>query len=117
MLTKRENEILACNAVGMSVKEIADHICRSEFTVQKTISNVKAKTGLQKNTELAANFWIERYGNGDNFLEVKNRILSSVMLLCLILSMTSSNIGDMELPYRREKYEKPTIALRWIRNI
>ena len=63
MLTPRENEILAYTAAGMSVKEIADHIHRSEFTVQKTICNIKAKTGLQKATELVAYFLCRHYAS------------------------------------------------------
>ena len=86
MLTRRENEILACTAIGLSAKEIADHLCRSEFTVLKTISNVKAKVGLQKSTELAASYWIERLGCGLTFSELKKQILASIMSICLIFS-------------------------------
>ena len=61
MLTNRENEILAYIAAGYSVKEIAGMINRSEFTVQKTISNIKIKAGLQKATELAAYFFCRHF--------------------------------------------------------
>jgi len=60
MLTSREKEILEYTAAGLSAKEIADHIHRSEFTVQKTICNVKAKTGLQKSTELVAFYFCNK---------------------------------------------------------
>ena len=86
MLTRRENEILACTAIGLSAKEIADHLCRSEFTVLKTISNVKAKVGLQKSTELAACYWIWRFGCGLTFNELKKQILASIMSVFIIFS-------------------------------
>ena len=60
-LTKRENEILAYTAAGLSAKEIAYRICRSEFTVQTVICNIKRKVGLQKSTELVAYFFCRHF--------------------------------------------------------
>ena len=90
MLTRRENEILACTAIGMSAKEIADHLCRSEFTVLKTLANVKEKVGLQKSTELAAHYWIERLGVNVTLKEFKHQILSSIASFFLHRSFLSA---------------------------
>ena len=95
MLTRRENEILACTAIGLSAKEIAGHLCRSEFTVLKTIANVKEKVGLQKSTELTAHYWIDRFGAGVTFNELKRQILSITVSLTLLFA-TSVQIVKME---------------------
>ena len=84
MLTRRENQILMLNAAGFSVKEIANHICRSEFTVQKIISNVKEKVGLQKATELAALYFCKRFNL--DFEDFKRQALSAVMIVLLFFS-------------------------------
>jgi DNA-binding CsgD family transcriptional regulator len=88
MLTRRENQILAYTAAGLSVKEIADHIHRSEFTVQKTICNVKTKTGLQKATELVALYFCQRIGC--DFGDFKRQVLSvgmAILMLCAELGL------------------------------
>ena len=61
ILTSRENEILAYTAYGYSAKEIAYRICRSEYTVQTTICNIKKKIGLQKASELVAYFYCRHF--------------------------------------------------------
>ena len=85
MLTRRENEVLAYNAAGLSVKEIADHICRSEFTVQKIICNVKEKTGFQKATELVAYYFCQRLDF--DFSELKRQVLSTGLSIWFFLCM------------------------------
>ena len=108
MLTRRENEILACTAIGLSAKEIAGHLCRSEFTVLKTLANVKLKTGLQKSTELAACYWIERLGCGLTFGELKKQILASIMSVCLIFSCL-----NFEASRRTGRSYRMTVARRY----
>ena len=84
MLTRRENQVLELNATGLSAKEIADHISRSEFTVQKIICNLKEKIGLQKATELVAYYFCNR--NGVDFREFKRQVLSAMMALLIFFS-------------------------------
>jgi len=52
-LTAREIELVKCVVRGMSNKEIATHIGKSEGTVRNCVSRVLAKTGLQDRTQLA----------------------------------------------------------------
>jgi DNA-binding CsgD family transcriptional regulator len=82
MLTRREKQVLSLIAAGLSVKEIADHICRSEFTVQKIICNIKIKTGFQKATELVALYFCTRLNL--DFGEFKRQVMAAgmVILLC-----------------------------------
>ena len=80
MLTKRENQILALNAAGLSVKEIAAHIDRSEYTVQKTISNIKEKTGLQKATELVALYFCQK--SDIDFGEFRRQSIAQAKIYC-----------------------------------
>ena len=81
MLTKCQNEILAYTAAGLSAKEIADHSGRSIWTVQKTICNVKEKTGLQKATELVAYYFCRKLDT--DFADFKRQILSTAIMLLL----------------------------------
>ncbi|HBG40214.1 MAG TPA: hypothetical protein DDW85_02220 [Porphyromonadaceae bacterium] len=84
MLTNRENEVLSYCAVGLSAKEIGDKLYRSPDTVRKTISNIKQKTGLQKNTELVAYFFCSR--SGIDFYEFKRKIVSSCLLILFMIT-------------------------------
>ncbi|MGB9668867.1 MAG: response regulator transcription factor [Anaerolineales bacterium] len=52
VLTHRELEIFQCLAEGKSVKEIADHLVLSIFTVYTHINNIKNKLGVDKNSDI-----------------------------------------------------------------
>ena len=84
MLTPCQDEILAYTAVGLSAKEIANHSGRSIWTVQKTICNLKEKTGLQKATELVAYYFCRRLEI--DFAEFKRQILSAAMAVLIFFS-------------------------------
>ena len=98
MLTRRENEILEYIAAGLSVKEIADHIGRSEFTVQTIICNIKLKTGLQKATELVAYYFCRKLDL--DFSEFRRQILSAAMVLLMIFASCSMRF-EVRLPRHR----------------
>lgn len=51
-LTKREREILACIAEGLSSKQIADKLCISQHTVDNHRKNMLAKTATRNCVEL-----------------------------------------------------------------
>ena len=84
MLTPCQNEILTYTAAGMSAKEIADHTGRSIWTVQKTLCNVKEKTGLQKATELVAYYFCHKFGL--DFAEFRRQILSAAMVALMFFA-------------------------------
>jgi len=79
MQTTRENEILTYTAIGLSAKEMAEKLHRSQETIRKTLSNIKQKLGLQKATELTAYYFCERMGK--DFSEVRKQVLASCLLL------------------------------------
>lgn len=56
-LTKRENEIAACIAQGLSNKEIAAHLFLSVGTVRNTLSVILDKLELRDRTQLAIYYW------------------------------------------------------------
>jgi DNA-binding CsgD family transcriptional regulator len=84
MLTKRENQVLELTAHGFSADEIADKLYRSTETVKKTISNIKAKVGLQKATELTAYYWCRAFG--ECFEKRRNAIVSATFILLVIFT-------------------------------
>ncbi|MDR1090715.1 MAG: helix-turn-helix transcriptional regulator [Prevotella sp.] len=89
MLSKREEQILALCAVGLSAKEIADKKNISPETARKTISNIKLKTGFQKSTELAA-FYYCRLMDVD-FKEFRKQVLSIILLFLIYIMEISCN--------------------------
>ena len=95
MLTCRENEILGYTAAGLSAKEIADRISRSEFTVQKIICNVKEKTGLQKATELVAYYFCRKFDL--DFAEFRRQVLSAGMVVLVLFASCIMRI-EVRLP-------------------
>jgi DNA-binding NarL/FixJ family response regulator len=52
-LSAQEVEVVKCIVRGMSNKEIAVHVAKSEGTVRNCISRILARTGLQDRTQLA----------------------------------------------------------------
>ena len=103
-LTKCQNEILAYTAAGLSVKEIANHTYRSFFTVQKTISNIKEKTGLQKATELVAYYFCQNFLKIE-FADFRKQILSVSLVILLFLSEYS-----IRNEYIRMRWQKTATA-------
>lgn len=55
-LTKREQEVLALVAQGMTNAQIAERLCLSSHTVQAHLSNLHQKTGTQNRTALAVQY-------------------------------------------------------------
>jgi len=75
-LTNRENQIFRLISAGFSAKEIADHIYCSSKTVEKTIDNIKKKTGMQKNTELVSLYFCGLMNlSFDNFRKIMSEHL------------------------------------------
>jgi DNA-binding CsgD family transcriptional regulator len=52
-LSKREEVITQCVALGLTNKQIADRLCISPFTVQNHLKSIFEKTGLDSRTKLA----------------------------------------------------------------
>lgn len=53
-LTRREIEVLALTAQGLTNREIAARLCRSEHTVHRHVANILAKLGLSSRTAAAS---------------------------------------------------------------
>ena len=53
-LSKREREILACVARGLSDREIADHLVLSTHTVHRHVANIRRKLGRSSRTAAVA---------------------------------------------------------------
>ena len=84
MLSKRENQVLALKAVGLSDKEICDELGISVETVKKTVCNIKSRVQLYKCTELVAWWWCNRFM--EDFQELKKQILSVLLIISIVLS-------------------------------
>jgi pimeloyl-ACP methyl ester carboxylesterase/DNA-binding CsgD family transcriptional regulator len=54
LLTRRELEVLACVARGMSDSEIADHLVLSAHTVHRHVANIRRKLGRRSRTAAVA---------------------------------------------------------------
>ena len=52
-LSKREEAVVQCVALGLTNKQIADKLCISPFTVQNHLKSIFEKTGLDSRTKLA----------------------------------------------------------------
>ena len=84
MLTPRENQILSLKAIGFSDKEIGCQLAISIETVKKTVCNIKERIRLWKVTELVA--WWHCNRIGEDFIELKKRILSVTVSLVLLFA-------------------------------
>lgn len=87
MLTKQEQKISTLHAAGLSAEEIADKIGVGPNTARKHIDNIKKKVGWSKATELAG-FGICEF-LGINYSEIRQKILSSLLLTIFILSISN----------------------------
>ena len=86
MLTKREDQVLALKAVGLSDKEICHELGVSIETVKKTVCNIKERVSLYKCTELVAWWWCKRFEM--NFDELKEQVKRTI-IACFFLSIIS----------------------------
>lgn len=98
-LSKREKQVLSLLTSGLSHKEIADHISRTQSTVSNTVQNIKFKVGLSKDTELVSYYLAKRYGLDTSF-DIIGRITQFVettkflsALICAINIITDSTAG------------------------
>ena len=57
-LTRRQTEVAAHIARGLTNKEVASELRCEESTVEKHVTSVFRKTGLQNRVILAAHFWV-----------------------------------------------------------
>lgn len=60
-LTNREFQIVELIAFGLAQKEVANQLHIAQATVDVTVKNAKEKLHLQKATELAAWYFINKY--------------------------------------------------------
>ena len=54
LLSRREREILACVAQGLSDREIADQLVLSSHTVHRHVANIRRKLGRTSRTAAVA---------------------------------------------------------------
>jgi len=54
LLSRREREVLACVARGLSDREIADHLVLSTHTVHRHVANIRRKLGRRSRTAAVA---------------------------------------------------------------
>lgn len=69
--TKTEKEVLKWMSSGRSVKEIADKMNISYDTARTHVENIKAKTGISKNTELMGYYVAELNGKKFNLAKLR----------------------------------------------
>lgn len=99
-LTKREREVLELIAYGNSQKEVAYMLDCKLGTVDTHVKNIKAKTGLQKATELAAAFLWKKYRLPVIDLPDRTRRVIAAALLALSVFTTVLNSSDMLRVFR-----------------
>jgi DNA-binding CsgD family transcriptional regulator len=112
-LTKQEKRILELNAAGLQVQEIARHIGRSFYTVQKHICNIKEKTGLQKATELVALYFCERLTL--DFADFKRQVMAAGMVALMIFAECRLQAEFMRFR-SRQQYERVSVCRHKRRN-
>lgn len=99
--TKREFEVMKVVAYGAAVKEVPDliypgpHGKVTESCVAHAIERIKAKTGLQKVTEIAAYYFCHYRGAdaSDCPTQIKSILIAGTMLVVLMPTILSYS-GD-----------------------
>lgn len=86
-LSKREYEMVELTAFGLAQKEIADHLQISPCTVDVTIRHAKEKLQVQKSTELAAWYFINKYHISLDLNPVTRAILSLSFLTLMLFAL------------------------------
>ena len=99
-LTKREREVLELIAYGNSQKEVAYLLDCKLATVDVHVKNIKAKTGLQKATELGAAFLWKKYRLPIIDLPERTRKVIATALLALSIFTAVLNSSDMLRVFR-----------------
>lgn len=87
LLTKREYEMVELTAFGLAQKEIANHLNISPNTVDVTIRHAKEKLQVQKSTELAAWYFINKYHISLDLSPVTRAILSLSFLTLMLFAL------------------------------
>ena len=90
-LTPRQKEMIELLSLGLSQKEIADHLQISVNTVDALIRQAKERLNLQKNTELVAWYYIHRYHLTLNLSPVKKALIAASLLSLSIYSIVLEN--------------------------
>ncbi len=90
-LTPRQSEIVELLALGLSQKEIADHLKISTHTVDALIRHAKDHTEVQKNTELVAWYYIRHYHLTLNLSPVKKALIAASLLALSVYSIIIDN--------------------------
>lgn len=98
MLTRQENKIHMLHSAGFSAEEIAQKISVEPNTVRKHLDNIKKKVGWSKASELAG-FGICEF-LGLNYSEVRQKILSTVLLLMFVASFHITDRQVIRRPSR-----------------
>lgn len=83
--TPRESKIAELLSYGMSQKEIAELLGCSVNTIDAHIKNIKAKTGLQKNTEIECAYLFKKYRLP--VIDIPEKIRKRIALALLALSV------------------------------
>jgi DNA-binding CsgD family transcriptional regulator len=89
-LTTRESEIAELIAWGAAKKEVADHLCISERTVENHARSIYEKTRCNKVNELSAWWFCTHFGISFDLSPLKQRIIS-IFLLMLLMSQIADN--------------------------
>jgi DNA-binding CsgD family transcriptional regulator len=90
-LTPRQAEITELLSLGLAQKEIADHLRISVNTVDMLIRQAKQRVGVQKNTELVAWYYINRYKLSLNLSPVKRALIAASLLSLSIFAIAFEN--------------------------
>ena len=85
-LSKREYEMVELTAFGLAQKEIADHLQISPCTVDVTIRHAKEKLRVQKSTELASWYFINKYHISLDLSPVTRALLSLSFLTLMLFA-------------------------------
>jgi DNA-binding CsgD family transcriptional regulator len=90
ILSKTEQVYAELYAWGLTKKEIAQRLNRSEHTVRTQLQNVFLKAGVKKDTELSAWYFCSRFNISLDLSPLK-RSLTAIVLLVLMLTSIESN--------------------------
>jgi DNA-binding CsgD family transcriptional regulator len=111
-LSPRERDVLQLISWGLSQKEVADRLHISRFTVDVHIKNMKAKTGLQKATELECAFLYHKYNLPLIDLPENIRRVIAAALLALSMFTAVLHTTDMLRVMRTPRSTTTNLARR-----
>ena len=87
VLTPCERQVAELYVWGLTVKEIAQRLCKSGSTVKNQLCSVFYKTGVRKDTELAAWFFCSRFNISFDLSPLTRTLVSITFLLVMGFSM------------------------------